>query len=101
VLQRLVKRFEAVSRELRLERFTTLYKLLLRSLVEPGYAAPADLLYELHRFLEVEEWRARFVGIVAGRLAEEEQISLEEAREEASGMLNRLSSLVRSVASAR
>ena len=101
VLQRLVKRFEAVSRELRLERFTTLYKLLLRSLVEPGYAAPADLLYELHRFLEVEEWRARFVGVAAGRLAEEEQISLEEAREEASGMLNRLSSLVRSVAGAR
>jgi hypothetical protein len=100
VLQRLVKRFEAVSRELRLERFTTLYKLLLRSLVEPGYAAPADLLYELHRFLEVEEWRARFVGVVAGRLAEEEQISLEEAREEASGMLNRLSGLVRSVAGA-
>ena len=100
VLQRLVKRFEAVSRELRLERFTTLYKLLLRSLVEPGYAAPADLLYELHRFLEVEEWGARFVGVVAGRLAEEEQISLEEAREEAREMLNRLSSLVRSVAGA-
>jgi hypothetical protein len=99
-IQYLLKRFQAVSRELRLERFATLYKFLLRNLVEPGYAAPGDFLYELLRFLEVEEWRARFVGIASVRLAEEEQISLEEAREKARGTLDRLSNLVRSVAGA-
>ena len=99
-IQYLLKRFQAVSRELRLERFATLYKFLLRNLVEPGYAAPGDFLYELLRFLEVEEWRARFVGIASVRLVEEEQISLEEAREKARGTLDRLSNLVRSVAGA-
>jgi hypothetical protein len=98
--QYLLKRFQAVSRELRLGRFATLYKFLLRSLVEPGYTAPGDFLYELLRFLEVDEWRARFVGVVAARLVEEEQIRLEEARERARGMLNTLSTLVRSVAGA-
>jgi len=99
-LQSLLRRAEAISRELRLDRFATLYKLLLRSLVEPGYAAPGDFLYELLRFLEAEDWRARFIGILASRFVQERQMKPEEARETARGMLSMLTALVRSVAGA-
>lgn len=100
-LQSLLRRAEAISRELRLDRFAALYKLLLRSLVEPGYAAPGDFLYELLRFLEVEDWRVRFTGILASRFVQELKMKPDEARETAKSKLNTLTALVRSVAGAR
>jgi hypothetical protein len=71
MLQRLIREYEKIASELKLMRLAVLYKSFLRSFTEPGYATTSELLYEIQRFLETEDWRNRFIGVLTTQLKRE------------------------------
>ena len=94
----LLKRYQALSSELRLDRLATLYKLALRGVIEPGFTAPLELLYELRRTITNPDYKARFIGVLAARIKSTESLGDKEAKSRARALLDRIVGLVGEVA---
>ncbi|RSN72532.1 MAG: hypothetical protein DSO07_08210 [Thermoproteota archaeon] len=97
LLQQLIRKYQALASELRLVRFAVLYRNFLRSLVEPGYAIPSEQFYELQRFIETEDWRIRFIGVLTAWL--KDGLEEDEARDEAYRILDTVRGLVNMIIS--
>lgn len=87
----------AIARELNLDGLIPKLKILLTSLAYPGYSVPTESLYDLVRVLKVDEWRSRFIGLLARRIQEEEGTGETEAREKARRYLDKLIRIVENV----
>lgn len=93
-IMRTRRRMPAIARELRLDALSSKLKALMKSLSEPGYAIPSELLYDLLRTMEERLWRARFIGLLAAELMKEQDLSKEAATEKALKRFYRIRELV-------
>jgi len=96
-IQSIIRRAQAIARELGLDAFAVKLRMLFRSLVEPGYTPPSEHLYSIVRMIRVSDWRARFTGLLANKLQLEEGLGREEAHRNARRMLKRLEEAVATV----
>lgn len=88
------RRMPAVARELHLDAFSSKLRALMRSLSEPGYSTPSELLYDLLRMMEERPWRARFIGLLTAGFMREQNIHEENAKQLASREFYKIRELV-------